>query len=192
MQKRSLEVAERDRPVDGETLDLVERRRVCRIRRVAAVATAERDHVGGRGVRLHVADLSRRRVRAEDDVLADGERVERRPARVALRGVERVEAVVDALDLRAVEDLVAETEERVLDLAAHLREEVEMPARKLGPGQGYVDDVLGQCAIEVCALELRLARLEGGFEPLACRVQRHAALAVANAAQRLLQLALAA
>ena len=42
------------------------------------------------------------------------------------------------------------------------------------------------------ALELRLARVDRGLQPLAQRVERHARLAVANLAERELQLALAA
>ena len=44
------------------------------------------------------------------------------------REVERVEVVVRRLHLAAVDDLVAEPEEDVLDLAADLRDQVEMAA----------------------------------------------------------------
>ena len=43
--ERALEVGERDAPVDGEALDLVEDREVLRVGRVAAVDAAEGDHV---------------------------------------------------------------------------------------------------------------------------------------------------
>src|SRR5205814_5950911 len=46
-------------------------------------------------------------------------------------------------------------------------------------------------AVELCAVELRLPPSEGALEPHARGVQRHPALAVADAAERLLQLALA-
>src|SRR5262249_32361996 len=48
MQERALEVGERDPAVDREALHLVEHRVVRRVRRVAAVAAAERDHEDGR------------------------------------------------------------------------------------------------------------------------------------------------
>ena len=52
--------------------------------------------------------------------------VARRAGRVGRREVERVEVVVGRLDLAAVDDLVAEPEEGVLDLAADLGGRVEV------------------------------------------------------------------
>ena len=51
-----------------------------------------------------------------------------RPRRMRERLVERVEVVPDGLDLTAVDDLVAEPEEDVLDLTPDLRERMEPAA----------------------------------------------------------------
>ncbi len=132
--ERALEVAERDALVDGEALDLVERRRVRRVRRVAPVDATERDDVDGRLLRLHRADLRRRRLRAQHRLVVEEERLQRRPRRMPEREVERVEVVARRLDLAAVDDRVAESEEDVLDLAPDLGDQVEVaaPHRRAG------------------------------------------------------------
>jgi len=56
--------------------------------------------------------------------LVDVERVVLRGRRVPVRGVQRREVVVRVLDFGPVEDLVAEPDEDVLDLAADLRDRV--------------------------------------------------------------------
>src|SRR4029450_13466265 len=91
-----------------------------------------------------------------------------------------------------VADLVAEAEERVFDLAPRLRDRVQVPKRQLLAGQRDVDDLLGEGPVELGALELSAARLERGLERRPQRVQRHAGLAVADTAQRLREVALAA
>ena len=108
-----------------------------------------------------------------------------------LRKVERVEVVPRRLDLATVDDRVPETEEDVLELAADLRDEVEMAAPHSGAGHRDVDPLLGQPPIELGSRDLCLASVDRRLELLAQRVQRHARLAVANLAQRELQLALA-
>ena len=55
-----------------------------------------------------------------------------------------------------------------------------------------VDALLGEPPVELRALELGRARVDRALEALAERVQRHARLAVADLAERELQLALAA
>ena len=55
---------------------------------------------------------------------------------------ELVEVVLDRLDLAVVADLVAEAEERVLDLAPHLRDRVQLAERQLLARQRDVDDLL--------------------------------------------------
>ena len=140
--ERSLEVGEGDALVDGEPLDLVEDRVALRIGRVAPVDAAERDHVDGRLLRLHRPHLRGRRLGAEDDVVAQVVRVQRRAGDVALGHVQLVEDVLDGLDLVAVDDLVAEADEDVLDLPADLRDRVEPAARDALAGKRDVDALL--------------------------------------------------
>src|SRR4051812_47512643 len=165
--ERALEVRERDVLVDREPLDLVELRRVGRVA-VAAVG-APRDHdVERRRMRLHRADLHRRRVRAQDDFGRDVERVGVVAARVRRVVVERVEVVVDEVDLGALDAGEPEPEEDVLDLAPRLGDEVPA-ADRLGrlAGQRDVDAVPREAGVELLGLELGRALLDEGFERLA-------------------------
>ena len=115
-----------------------------------------------------------------------------------VREAESVEVVPGRLDLAAVDDLVAEAEEDVLDVAAHERRRMERAARpqlrrpeQLG-GQRHVDALGREPLLELGARELVLPRGERGLDGLAHGVERHAGLAVAHVAQRELQRAAAA
>ena len=176
--------------VDRERLDLVEDGRVLRARRVPPVRAPGYGDVDRRLPRLHDADLPRRRVRPQQRVVVDVERVPRRPRRVCQRLVERVEVVPDRLHLAAVDDLVAEAEEDVLGLAHDLREGMEVPERRAVSRQRDVEALGG--VEPPCPLERRLPLVDRGLEALAHGVQRHAGLPVTHLAQRELQLALAA
>src|SRR6266516_230718 len=105
---------------------------------------------------------------------------------------ELVEVVLDGLDLRVVPDLVAEAEERVLDDAADLGDRVQMADRQVLAGQRDVDNLVAEAAVELLVLEQLLALGDGGLEALADAIQEHAGLSVADAAERLGELALAA
>src|SRR5205823_4034669 len=99
--------------------------------------------------------------------------------------VERVEVVPDRLDLSAVDDLVAEAEEDVLDFAADLRQGMEMTAPHRPPGQGDVERL-----VEPLQLLERYAlrRLMLGFlEPYPERIERPAGVAIPNLSQGLRQ-----
>ena len=67
---------------------------------------------------------------------------------------------------------------------------MEPAARKPLAGKGDVEPLPREDLLQLGLLELALPGREGVLEPLAHGVERHARLAVANAAQRLLQLAL--
>ena len=111
---------------------------------------------------------------------------------MALVGVERVEVLPDGHDLGAVPDLVAHAEEDVLDLAADLRQQVQPAARDRRAGDRHVDAAVGGRAAGG-ELELLLAlRRPRSSRRVRIAVQEHAALAVADAAQRLRELGLAA
>ena len=126
------QVGEGDAAVDGERLDLVEHRRVPGVEGLVAVGAAGRDHEDRRRHRLHRADLHRRRVRAQHDLLGlaqlDVERVLHRAGRVPGHHVERLEVVPVVFDLGTLHDPVAHADEDVLELALHLGDEVEVPA----------------------------------------------------------------
>ena len=99
LQHRALQVGERDPAVDREALDLQEDRRVGRVRRVAAIAAARRNHVERRRAREHRTDLVRRGMRAQDGVVVEVEGVVDRARRVTRGGGQRVEVLPDGRDL---------------------------------------------------------------------------------------------
>src|SRR5581483_1303545 len=114
------------------------------------------------------------------------------------REAESVEVVASRLDLAAVDDLVAEPEEDVFDVAAHERRGMERAARpqlrrpdQLGR-QRDVDALGREPLLELRARELLLPRGERGLDGLAHGVELHPGLAVANAPQGELQCAVAA
>jgi hypothetical protein len=82
--------------------------------------------------------------------------------------VERVEVVVDRLDLGPLGDLVAKADEDVLDLAPRLRDQVQAPdgGQRIG-GQRDINTVLLQSGVELADGELPLPGLELGLERLA-------------------------
>ena len=104
----SLEVGERDPLVDRERLHLVEHGQVGRVRRLASIDAAGSDDVHRRRLRLHRADLHRRRLGAKQELRMPGDRhvegILHRPRRVVLGDVERLEVVPVILDLRAFRD----------------------------------------------------------------------------------------
>src|SRR5215211_2983245 len=166
-QQRALEVGERDVLVDGEALYLVELRGVGRVA-VATVRAPGDDDVQRRRMGLHRADLHRRRVRAQDDVGRDVERVGVVTRRVGDVVVERVEVVVDEIDLGPLDAREAEAEEDVLDLAPRLGDEMQAADRlRRLARERDVDAVLGQAGVELRGLELAAARLDEPLERLA-------------------------
>ena len=133
-QQRALQVAERQVLVDRQALDLVELGRVRGVV-VGPVDAARDDDVQRRRLQLHRAHLHRRGLRAQDHVVGDVEGVRLRPRRVVRVVVERVEVVVGEVDLRALDDPVAEPDEDVLDLAPRGGEDVQVPGGVTGvPG----------------------------------------------------------
>ena len=132
--------------------------------------------------------------------LVEIERGARRPRRMPLGEAERVEVVAGRLDLAAVDDLVAEAEEDVLDVATHQRRRMERAARarscasaRAAPPAASRRPARSRASPRARpALELLLLRGERRLDRLAHGVERHAGLAVAHFAQRELQRTLAA
>src|SRR6478609_353894 len=106
-------------------------------------------------------------------------------------GRQRIEVVPLVGDLWALVYLEAHAEEPVLDLALHLGQQVQPPARHRFPGPRDVEGALGVEALELLALDRLAALFDGGLESRADPVQEHAALAVAHAAKGLREVALA-
>ena len=188
---RPAQVGERDAAVDGEALDLVEDGRVRRVERVAPVGAAERDDVDGRLLLEHRPDLRRRRVRAQDGVVGEVERVVLGARRMRLGRVQRVEVVLDACRPRGRRGRGSRARGRRPRCARRswvIR--CRLPRGIVVAGQRRVEAVRGG-GLAPGALELAPALGESLLDALADGVQRHARLAVAHVAQRLLELALA-
>ena len=106
---------------------------------------------------------------------------------------ERVEVVARRLDLAAVDDLVAESEEDVLDVAPGLRRGVQRAA-PAGPhaaehlgGERHVGAFRGELVVELGVADRGAAGIERLLDLLADRVQADPGLAVADLAELQLQ-----
>ena len=109
------------------------------------------------------------------------------PRRVSLRRVQRVEVVLDGVDLTPVEDLVAHSDEDVLDPPPELGDQVVRAAGDLDAGQGRVEGrILHRPG------ELGVPLRDRLLDALAEGVQGHSGLPVAHFAQRELERALPA
>ena len=169
LEERVLEVGERDAPVHGEPLDLVELGLVGGVGRLVAVALAGDDDADGGLVRLHDARLHRRGVGAQERreaavrvaVRVEPEGVEHVAGGVVLRDVQHLEVVAVPLDLRPLGDLEAHVPEDGLDLAHDDGGGVVAP---VGGGPARERDVDGVGAEPI--RERGLNRIAAFLEPL--------------------------
>ena len=158
-QQRALEMRQGEPAVDGQALDLGEHRRVGGIGRVAPVAAAGRGHVDGRWLGLHRPDLHRRRVRAKHRRSSRRRRCRSTAATGAWpRCSGRRRCSARCLDLRAVDDAVAEADEYLEDVARRLLDQVGVPAVHADAGQRDVDPVARAAAARAPRRAARGAR----------------------------------
>ena len=137
---------------DDEPLDLLEHRRVRQVQVVAAIDLTGHDNPHWRLVALHIANLHRRGVRAEErgrpaetrDLAGEIQGVLHIPRRMLGGHVERFEVVVIVLDLGAFEHLIAEACENRLDLLAHDCQRMAMPDQRRTSRQRDVDRAGGR------------------------------------------------
>ena len=157
--ERALEVGERHALADDQAFDLVEHRRVREVEIVRAIDRTNRDQPHRRRVLLHVANLHRAGVRAQQrqrprrpgrldagvgagiSGVSQVERVLHVARRMFRRHVERFEVVVIVLDLRPFEHLVAEPREDVDHFVADQAERMTMTELRDAAGQRDVDGV---------------------------------------------------
>ena len=156
-EQRALEIGERDVVVDGETFELVELGGVGGVR-VGPVYAAGHDGVERWRLELHRPDLNRRGVDAQQRRLGienvshrlDVERVAQQPRGMHRREVQRVEVVVDGLDLGSFGDVEAQAQEHIFDLPPGLGDQVQATDLRLRVrGQRDVDPILYQAGIEL-------------------------------------------
>ncbi len=165
----AFEIGQGDVLVHHQTLDLVEHGRVGGVG-VAPVGFARHDDVDGRPLLLHGAHLHRRGVCAQHDLVADEERVVKRPGRMIGGRVEGFEVVVLGLYLRAFDHVVTHADEDVLDLALGLGDQMQVPKGRRPPGQTDIHPLLLEPVHQLLGLQFKSARLDRGLQVLADEV----------------------
>ena len=171
-EQRALQIGERDVLADDQPFDLGEHRRVREVEVVAPVDAAGRDQPHRRLVRLHVADLHARRVRAQQRggrcrrATCSGRREIQRVLHVARgmlgRHVERFEVVVVVLELGPLEDEEAHAAEDRFDALAQQRQRMAVAERRGPARQRDVDRVRRRAR----RLGRREPRVEARFDVL--------------------------
>ena len=152
MIERAFQVAEGDVGVDAEAFHLMKNRRVRSVLRVVAVNLAGDDDADRRRLRLHGTHLDGRRVRAQEETVAQGaallvgddERVLGIAGGMAGREVHPLEVVEVGFNFRADADRVAERREDAGDLIERARDGVLGAGETAGAGQGDVDGLGGE------------------------------------------------
>src|SRR6266700_2871913 len=150
------EVAEMRTLVDDEALDLVELRRMGRVR-IDAVGAARTNHADRRLLAQHGAHLHRRCVRPQQHPRTIRLRVEEEgvvhlPRRVAFREIQLGKVVIVGLDIRAFGDRKSHIGENRGQLIHHLAERMD-PAglrRRFAQRQGDVDGFRRKPRIKGC------------------------------------------
>ena len=117
--QRSLQVRHGDSLIHHQALDLVKEGRVGGVHRVGTVHPARGDDADGRLLFFHGADLHRGGLGAEKNVVVDIEGVLGVPGWVVLRNIERLEVIIVALHLRALNHVEAHSQENFLELVEH-------------------------------------------------------------------------
>ncbi len=136
-----------------------------RVRRVVVVAihASRADDADRRLVRLHVADLHGRGLRAQDLVrIRDVERVLHAARRMVREHPQRREVVVVVLDLRSVGGREPHRREEALGVFLRARDRVQPSARLAAPGERHVDRLEREPRVELARaqlIELRLHEL---------------------------------
>src|SRR5262245_15955098 len=126
--QRRLEVDEADALIDGETLDLLEHRCVGRVEWIAAIHLARNHDADRWPIRFEGTDLHRRRVRAQQELRTDVERVLRIQRRMVFGEVERIEVIALGLDFGPHRAREAELTEDLANLVHDLRDDVQTAA----------------------------------------------------------------
>ena len=113
--QNALQIGHADAFVDDQTFDLMEQRGMGRIDVIAAEYTARCNDADRRLLVFHRADLNRRGLRAENDVVGYIEGVLRIACRMILRNVQGFEIVVVGLDIRTLCDRESHADKDILD-----------------------------------------------------------------------------
>ena len=161
--ERSLQVAEREAPVHGETFNLVEHRRMRRVG-VAPVRASRTHDVDRRVLREHRPDLHRRRLRTQNEPIIHEERVLHSARRMPRRYPQGREVIVVGLDLGPLGDAIAQADEEVDDVVYdHLRRMQVAPLER-DTRQRNVDSFSLQTLFLFTGRDLFGPGVEGGFD----------------------------
>ena len=162
--ENALQVAHADALIDNQTLDLMEQRRVGCVNGVRTVNTARRNNADRRLALFHRADLHRRGLRAEHNIIRNIEGILRVACRMILRDVQRLEVVVIQLNLRTLSDREAQTEENLLELVEHDVQRMLLADDNVLTRQGNVDSLRLQLLLECSLLDQLLLLVNDGFD----------------------------
>ena len=170
--QHALEVGQRDLAVDVEPLDLVEVHAVRRIRSVAPVTTPRTDDSHRRRLPLHDPNLHRAGLRAQAAAIGQIEGI-LDIARRMLRGrIQRIEIMVDRLEVRPIGDHEPHASENGHGVIHHPGHWMQEAAVAPAAGQSHIDGLHHG----LLAAQCRPRRLEGGFNLLLHAVGRAADL----------------
>ena len=150
------QVGDRNILVDNETFALIKRVFVARVDRFVTEATAREDRANRGAEALQRADLIRRGVRAQNQLIFEPESVLHIARRVVARDVQRFEAEVFRLDFRTVEDGKAHPLEDVFQFHLRQGDRVERAETTALAGRGQVE------IVRFAADRGRFERFDGG------------------------------
>ncbi len=174
--------------------ELVEDREVRRVDGVAPVDAADRDHVDRRPPLLHLVDLRRRRLRAEQSLLVEEERCRAASATDASRGSRERRSCSGSSRPRGRRRSRSRGRGRCprhrgarASTGGACRAGAASAARVSWAGSVTSTRSVASLSSELGARELRLPGGERRLDRLAHGVERHAALAIAHVAQRELE-----
>ena len=162
--KRALQVAHRDAFVHNQPLQLMEQRRVRCVQRIGTVNATGGDDANRRFGVLHRADLDRRGLRTEQNVVGDIKGVLRVTRRMVFRNVQRLEVVVIQFHLGSFDNREAHSDEDVLQLPLHLGQRMDVSVRNRGGRHGDVQFFCLQAMFQRFCLRIPGALCNGFFD----------------------------
>ena len=142
----------------------MEQRGVGSVNGVRTVNAARCNNADRRLALFHGANLHRRGLRAEHNVIRNIEGILRVACRMILRNVQRLKVVVVELDLRAFRDREAKTEENLLELVEDDVQRMLLADHDLVARQGNVDGLGRELLFERCLLEQLFLLVDDGLD----------------------------
>ena len=154
--ENSLQIGHADALVDDQTLDLMEQRGMGRIDVVTAEYTARCNDADRRLLVFHRADLNRRGLRAENNIIGYIEGVLRITCRMILRNVQGFEIVVVGLDIRTLCDRESHADKNILDFIQNKIDRMLLANRNFSARHRDIEGLALELALEGNCLQTLL------------------------------------